>query len=124
MPTAKETLVVVEDDDDLRRLLEHVLVFDGYQVITAAHGAEALQILNRVTPSLVVLDLVLPWTNGVEVLASMRSTERLRSVPVVVITGTATSLRELQHLMPLTVLHKPLNAEALTPVIQQMLSVQ
>jgi len=54
------TVLVVEDDDDCRRLIELALVFDGYRVIGAANGADALRVMNTTLPTLVVLDLVLP----------------------------------------------------------------
>jgi CheY-like chemotaxis protein len=115
------SILVVEDDDEFRKLLEQVLVFDGFRVLTAAHGAEALTLMNQETPALVVLDLVLPWVNGLEVLSTMRDTPRLRQVPVLIVTGTPTDARDVQHLWPVTVMHKPINVEALTPVIQQLL---
>jgi CheY-like chemotaxis protein len=117
-----ETILVVEDDEALRRLIEQVLVFDGFKVLSASHGAEALRILNTVTPALVVLDLVLPWVNGLEVLATMRATPRLSAIPVVVVTGTPIMERDLGDTGPLRLLRKPVNVEALTPTIQELLA--
>lgn len=116
------TIVVVEDDHDLRRLIEHTLVFDGFKVVGAAHGAEALALMNADTPALVVLDLVLPWVNGIEVLTTMRQTQRLRRVPVLVVTATPTHAHDLRHLQPLMLLHKPFNVEALAPIVHQLLA--
>ena len=121
MSSTDQTILVVEDDHELRRLYEHALIFDGYHVLSAAHGGEALQVLNRETPSAVVLDLVLPWVNGLEVLATMRETPRLRAVPVLVVTGTPTSQYELRDFRPVTLLRKPVNIEALSPAIQELL---
>ena len=120
--TFADTLLIVEDDDALRRMLEHFLVFEGFRVLTAVHGAEALRSLNKTTPSLVVLDLALPWVNGLEVLATMRSDRRLRKVPVLVITGTMTTARDLQAFHPVTLLKKPVNVEGIAPAIHQLLS--
>ncbi len=122
MSTVAETILVVEDDDALRRLIEQVLVFDGFKVLAAGHGAEALRILNTVTPALMVLDLVLPWVNGLEVLATVRATPRLRSIPVLVVTGTPMTERDLGDRGPLTILRKPVNVEALTPMVQALLA--
>lgn len=122
MALALADLLIVEDDDALRRMLEQFLVFEGFRVLTAVHGAEALQTLNRTTPSLVVLDLALPWVNGLEVLATMRSDPRLRDVPVLVITGTMTTARDLHAFQPVTLLKKPVNLEGIAPAIQQLLS--
>jgi DNA-binding response OmpR family regulator len=122
MSTDVQHVLIVEDDHELRRLFEHTLIFEGYRVVSAAHGGEALVALNRETPSAVVLDLVLPWVNGLEILATMRETARLRAVPVLVVTGTPTSQFDLRDYAPLTVLHKPVNVEALAPMIQQLVA--
>lgn len=122
MATLGDTVLVVEDDDALRRMLEQFLVFEGFRVLTAAHGAEALRSLNGNTPALVVLDLALPWVNGLEVLAIMRTDPRLRDIPVLVVTGTMTTARDLQAFQPLILVRKPVNPEAIAPVIHQMLS--
>jgi CheY-like chemotaxis protein len=122
MNTHLETVLIVEDDDALRRLLEHVLVFEGFNVLTAAHGAEALRALDHTVPALVVLDLVMPWVNGIEVLATMRQVPRLRSVPVLVVTGSQTTERDLAAYRPLQIMRKPLNIEAVAPAILQLLA--
>jgi len=115
-------VLVVEDDDDCRRLIELALVFEGYRVAKAANGADALRVMNTTLPALVVLDLVLPWVNGIEVLATMRESARLRTVPVLVVTGTPTHPHALRHLRPVTVLHKPFNIEALAPMAQELIA--
>jgi CheY-like chemotaxis protein len=120
--TQFETVLIVEDDDALRRLLEHVLVFEGFKVVTAAHGAEALRALDGFVPALVVLDLVMPWVNGIEVLATMRQIPRLRNIPVLVVTGSQTTDRDLAAYRPLVIMRKPLNIDAVAPAILQLLA--
>ena len=121
-PTLRETVLVVEDDEALRRLIEQALMFDGFRVLTASNGAEALRLLNQTTPALIVLDLVMPWVNGIEVLSTMRAIPRLHALPVVVVTGSATTSRDLETYGPLTILRKPLNVDALAPTVQLLLS--
>ncbi len=122
MSTVAATILVVEDDDALRGLIEQVLVFDGFKVLTAGHGAAALRILNTVTPALVVLDLVLPWVNGLEVLSTIRGTPRLSNVPVLVVTGTPMREHDIGDRGPLTILRKPVNVDALGPMVQALLA--
>jgi CheY-like chemotaxis protein len=117
-----ETILVVEDHDDSRRMLEDVLTQAGFRVLTATNGAEALRLLASERPDLIVLDLILPWVNGVEVLRTVRDHPPLRIVPVLVVTGTQTSEFELRTFRPVRVLRKPLNVDAVVPTIQQMLS--
>jgi CheY-like chemotaxis protein len=117
-----ETIHVVEDHDDSRRMLEDMLTQAGFRVLTATDGAEALRLLASERPDLIVLDLILPWVNGVEVLRTVRDHPQLRIVPVLVVTGTQTSEFELRTFRPVRVLRKPLNVDAVVPTIQQMLS--
>jgi CheY-like chemotaxis protein len=76
------------DDNDLQRdVLADVLASEGYDVRVAATGAEALAEARRAPPDVVVLDLMLPDTDGATVLASLRSDPALAAMRVVVTTG-------------------------------------
>jgi two-component system OmpR family response regulator len=80
--------VLVVDDNDLQRdVLADVLASEGYDVRVAATGAEALAEARRAPPDVVVLDLMLPDTDGATVLASLRSDPALAAMRVVVTTG-------------------------------------
>jgi CheY-like chemotaxis protein len=116
-----ERILVVEDDADLRRLLENAFVGAGFDVVVAAHGAEALRLLRNGGVSAVVLDLVLPWVSGLEVLATMRSDEQLAPVPVVVVTATGMQTEDLRAFGPLTVVPKPFHAAAVIEAIGRLL---
>ena len=121
MSGAIASLLVVEDDRALRQLLTDFLTDAGFAVRAAEHGIEALRILDQIEPDLVILDLVLPWMNGVEVLATLRARARFAGLPVLVMTGTATSEFDLRAYRPLTVMRKPLNLDALIPTIETLL---
>jgi DNA-binding response OmpR family regulator len=105
-------------------MLQHALIFEGYRVLTAAHGAEALRILNIETPALIILDLVLPWINGLEVLTTIRGIARLRRVPVLIVTATAIAPADVQEFGSVALLHKPINVDFITPMIRQLLRVE
>jgi CheY-like chemotaxis protein len=82
-------ILVVEDDDNVRELLREVLAEQGFSVSTAAHGAEALDLLEHGNkPSLILLDLLMPIMDGEEFLSELRTRERLRRIPVLVTSGT------------------------------------
>jgi two-component system, OmpR family, response regulator CpxR len=115
-------ILVVEDHDDTRRLLEDVFVLAGFAVQTAENGAEALRQLRRDPPDVIVLDLMLPWVSGVEVLGTMRSDPALAKVPVLVTTATTTSEADLQAFGPLVVIRKPFELNTLVPLVQHLLS--
>lgn len=85
--TTRRPLLVVDDDPDVRALLEHELVGSGYAVRTADGGEAALAELERETPAAVLLDLLMPPPDGFDVLHRIRHDDRLRDVPVIVITA-------------------------------------
>lgn len=116
-----ETILIAEDDAAVRRFFENALTFEGYRVLTARNGAEALRVLNHEIPALVLLDLAMPSVNGIEVLVTMRENARLREVPVLVVTGTLTTEHDLLPYRPVTVVHKPVKLDSLGSLIQQML---
>lgn len=84
---AKRHLLVVDDDPDVRALLEQELVAAGYRVRCAAGGEAALSELARDRPSAVLLDLMMPPPDGFEVLYAIRHDPQLRDLPVIVITA-------------------------------------
>jgi two-component system, NtrC family, nitrogen regulation response regulator NtrX len=92
-PTATApTVLVVDDERNIRRTLHMVLSGEGYRVLEASTGEEALGLLARaVAPvELCILDMKLPGMGGLEVLERMRREDAWRDLPVVVISGHAT----------------------------------
>ena len=88
VPTVRPvSVLVVEDEDPLRRLVERILMREGYQVTLARHGADALDIAARLSHpiELVVTDLVMPGLGGREVAEALR--EKNPSLPVLFISG-------------------------------------
>ena len=83
----KGHVLVVDDDADVRSLLEQELVAAGYRARTAAGGTEALDLLSRERPSAVLLDLMMPPPDGFEVLYRIRRDPLLRDLPVIIVTA-------------------------------------
>jgi len=80
-------ILVVDDDEDLRILARKALVRGGHVVMEASGGADALQLIERQAPDLVLLDLLMPPPDGFEVLRILRLREPTRSLPVIVLTA-------------------------------------
>ena len=91
--TAKQTILVVDDDDMVRAMVTHVLEREGYRVLKAADGASALALYEAEKPDLVVLDIAMPHMSGMEVAARLREIQRAqnRRVPIIVLTAYARS---------------------------------
>src|SRR5689334_8429349 len=80
----QSTILVVEDDQDIREALMSVLEDEGYTVLGAANGLDGLEVLARISrPCMILLDLMMPVMSGAEFLSQMRRDDILAPVPVV-----------------------------------------
>jgi CheY-like chemotaxis protein len=82
-------ILVVEDEPENRLLIGMILTTEGYQVIPAVDGADALARLASEPPDLILLDLMMPQMNGFEVLERLRADPTTAPVPVIVLTALA-----------------------------------
>ena len=80
-------VLVVDDAKDIQKVLEYNLKKEGYEVSLAGTGEEALKRLEGRTPDLVILDLMLPGTDGLEVCRMMRANPKTRPIPVLMLTA-------------------------------------
>jgi len=80
-------ILVVEDEDALATLLQYNLVKEGYDVVVAGDGEEALLLADERLPDLVVLDWMLPKVSGIEVCRRLRSRPETRNVPIIILTA-------------------------------------
>ncbi len=83
----KQPVLVVDDDPDARELVRRVVERRGGQVIEAADGREALALLERHAPRLILLDLMMPGMDGLQFLEELRRDEAHHKIPVVVLTA-------------------------------------
>ena len=115
----KPFALIVEDDRDIGALFRHVLDLAGYRTEIVLDGRVAVEHLARSTPNIVLLDLGLPNVSGIEILTIMHADERLKKIPVVVITAHA-HLAETLPVTPQLVLIKPVNIEQMSKLIQRI----
>jgi two-component system phosphate regulon response regulator PhoB len=86
-PTMKDAILVVDDEEDIRELVRYNLSKGGYNVMTVGTGEEALQIAQEVKPILVVLDIMLPGIDGLEVCRRLKADSVLCKTPIVMISA-------------------------------------
>jgi adenylate cyclase len=118
--TPQFTVLVVDDEPDIVRYLEHVLRRLGYETVTAGNGAEALEKARAAPPDLVLLDVMMPIMDGFAVCRALREHEATRLVPVVVMTalqGVDNRVKVLEHGAD-DVLTKPVDERELVARIQ------
>jgi CheY-like chemotaxis protein len=113
-PETPSTVLIVEDDADTRGLLSDLFRKRGFRVVTASHGGEAIDLLQRMeNPAVVLVDLLMPGIVGHSVLEFLRGSPNLSSIPVAVITGSP-------ELAPhgVSVFTKPIAFESLYAFVQ------
>lgn len=87
LPGTKGNVLVVDDDQTMRRLVVETLADNGFKLAEAADGAEALAAIAEATPDAIVLDLFMPNMDGFEVLEHLQNRPETRAVPVIVLTA-------------------------------------
>lgn len=128
-PAAKDSvpralILLVEDEDTLRRVVRDLLEQEGYAVCEARDGAEALEQVDRHAPDLVLLDLNLPNVDGYTVLAQLRSRPATQSLPIVVLSARGDEDNEVRvlRLGATDFLTKPFRPRALSARLEASLS--
>jgi two-component system phosphate regulon response regulator PhoB len=86
---ARERILVVDDEEDLLELVDYNLSKEGYRVTTVATGEEAVARARADVPDLIVLDLLLPSIDGLDVCKLLRNDARTRNVPIIMLTAKA-----------------------------------
>lgn len=113
------SLLVVDDDDDIRDATRDLMERNGWDVVAVGSGSEALAYLAHATPDLVLLDLQMEDMNGWEVITMVRSEPRLAGVEIVVVTGCDSAVAP-----PTRVLRKPFKIDALLETLGQPIPVR
>ena len=80
-------VLVVDDEAEIRELCRVNLEFEGFDVVEAKNGSEAIELARRVRPDLVFLDLMMPGVDGWDVLHALKTDDDLASIPVILLTA-------------------------------------
>lgn len=95
MGKAKISILVVEDDQFITNAYKYKFEEAGFNVKIAFNGEEAIQILKKFTPDIIILDIVMPIKNGFETLEEIKKDKKLTKIPIIV----ATNLGQEEHLI-------------------------
>ncbi|MBN2044176.1 MAG: diguanylate cyclase [Anaerolineales bacterium] len=115
----KPFAMIIEDDRDTVAIFRHLLDFAGYKTEIILHGERAIDRLKIAKPDIILLDLNLPGISGVDILNFIKGDERLKDIPVVVITGYAEMALGLDTQTDLVLL-KPVSVDQLTNLILRL----
>lgn len=83
----KNTVLVVDDEEYLRDFYKDLLLRQGYEVMTATNGQEALDAVNQKQPQLIILDIMMPVMDGLDVLRVLWNNNMTKKIPVIVLTN-------------------------------------
>ena len=113
---ASHSVLVIDDEKDIREMLRFALLADGYSVSTAADGVEGLEHIRREMPHAVLLDLMMPRMNGYEVLDNLRNDGVLNSLPVVILTARNLEETDQDRLMGVRAIYQKGQFDVITLV--------
>ena len=81
-------ILIIEDEELLYNLLQRKLTEEGYEASVAKDGVEGMRMIKEMKPDLILLDIVMPNKNGFEVMDEMQADERLKHIPIIVISNS------------------------------------
>jgi two-component system, cell cycle response regulator DivK len=118
-----QSVLVVDDLRDMRELYKEFLDLNGFQVVQAANGIEALSVAQSVRPAAIVMDLEMPAMGGSEATRALKQDERTKSIPIIVLTGSSreSQLSEAKAAGCAALLRKPCMPEVLLEAIRHVL---
>ena len=123
---ASELVLVVDDLDDMRNLIRNALEKRGYRVATAPNGEVGVAMARKIQPQLIITDWMMPKMSGPELIETIKSDERLNSVPIVLLTAKSEEESKLigTHIGADSFLGKPFNAQELASIVKNLLSLK
>ena len=117
-------LLVVEDIPDILNLLEATLTFKGYRVVTARDGQEALEIIQKEHPAMVITDILMPKMDGFSLVHRLRLDPETRRIPVVFLSATYVAPEDKTFALNIGAtrfIEKPVNLDEFLPAIEELL---
>ena len=120
---SRPRVLIAEDDDSLRRLLELRLTAEGYETSGAADGLLALQVVEKWTPDVVVCDVMMPHMSGLSVARELRSRSDTKTVPILFLTARCfdEDIQQVMTLGGMTYLGKPFDFHRLEATLRSLL---
>ena len=118
------TILVVDDVRIIRRLVKVNLELEGHTVFEAENGKEALERIGELKPDLILLDVIMPFLDGFQVLKRLREDEQTRSIPVIMLTSCTEEANQIKswEIGISDFVAKPFNPNALVSVVNQVLN--
>ena len=99
MPYEGTTILLAEDDIILAELYTDRLKQEGFSVVHASNGEDALKFVDEFHPSLIILDIMMPKLNGLDVLKALKEKEDTKTIPVIIVTALVQEIEKISKMM-------------------------
>ena len=119
-----EKILVADDEQEIRNLLDHFLRGHGYEVVLAADGNQALKLAEEENPQVIVLDIKMPGLDGLEVCKRLKEREHTKLIPVIVITGFEDNKIEALNLGADDFVNKPFDMAEISIRVKSALRIR
>jgi DNA-binding response OmpR family regulator len=125
----RKTVLVVDDEADIRNFLKAALTVAGFDVVTANDGYDALEKIKEQTPDLISLDLVMPRKSGIKLYRDLAKNKEWAKIPIIIVTGHArddlgkADLKELTMSGPGIYLEKPVRPDNYVAAVKSILGI-
>ena len=117
-PSKKKIILIVEDDLSIRETLGYTLELEGYPVVTCSNGKRAYEyLLQNDPPGLILLDLMMPEMNGIELWELMQKDPKLKSIPVIAVTAISNHVEMTKQTRG--VIRKPIHLDELFKQVEK-----
>ena len=106
-------ILIVDDDLGIRELLDEILWNEGYEILLAANGAQAVELARVEQPDLILMDLMMPALNGVEAMAILKRDPRTRDIRIIAMSAGQNLRHQVHELLADSLLAKPFDLDRL-----------
>ena len=119
-------ILIVDDEQDIRTYLSALLEDQGYETVQATNGEEAIQRLRAASPDLITLDISMPEKSGIKFFREMKTDDRWKHIPIIVVTGVSEDMRTFissRHQVPAPegFVAKPINQEEILALVRSLI---
>lgn len=115
-----KTILVVDDQDGVRQLLQEILMNEGFEVATACNGYQALELINSEFPDILLIDMKMPGMSGLDVLKALQDREHKCLSIMMTAYGELEIIKEAKHLGASRFINKPFDIDELRRLIRQV----
>jgi DNA-binding response OmpR family regulator len=119
-----DKVLIVDDELAARNLLQGFLQEEGYEVVAASNGEEALELAERENPQVILLDIDMPGIGGIEVCKRLKADDKTRFIPVIMATGLGDTYLEALEAGAEEFVCKPFHLAELSIRVKSMLSIR